>query len=395
MNATRFLGAALLLSIAVPAFADDGNFLYRLGRDTTSVEHYTRSAARLEIDQVGRAPRVLHRHYTYDYANGALTHLNVVVTTPGGASPFQTIDATADADSFRTSIQNGSSAAQHVAAVVPKSACVISGTSPWAIYEGVLQRFVAGKADTVSMPLYFLGAPNMNVLWLKKLGRDSVLLANDHLDVFHVKVDKQGRVQGVLPIAGTAKFGVTRQATLDVDAMAKAFAGREQSGTGLGTLSPRDTTRAENAGGASVWVDYSRPAMRGRDIYGGIVPYGEVWRTGANAATQLQTDRPLDFGGTVVPAGKYTLWSVVNPTSWKLLVNTQTGQWGTEHDAAKDAYTVAMTTSVLPEPVERFTIRVVPTSAGGVLEMDWASTRASAEFKAQPPAQSASGDAKK
>jgi hypothetical protein len=171
MNATRFLCAALLLSFAVPAFADDGSFLYRLGRDTTSVEHYTRSASKLEIDQVGRAPRDLHRHYTYDYANGALTHLNVVVTT-GSGSPFQTIDATADADSFRTSIQNGSSAAQHVAAVVPKGACVISGTSPWAIYEGVLQRFVAGKADTVSMPLYFLGAPSMNVLWLKKLGRD-------------------------------------------------------------------------------------------------------------------------------------------------------------------------------------------------------------------------------
>ena len=131
-------------------------------------------------------------------------------------------------------------------------------------------------------------------------------------------------------------------------------------------------------------IDYSRPAKRGRVVYGGVVPYGEVWRTGANAATQFKTDKALDFGGTVVPAGFYTLWTVPTASGWKLIVNSETGQWGTAHKAEKDLYTIDMNVSALPQVVERFTISVEPTATGGVLDFDWDTTRASAAFTVQP-----------
>jgi hypothetical protein len=146
-------------------------------------------------------------------------------------------------------------------------------------------------------------------------------------------------------------------------------------------LSPRDTVKVESAGGASLTIDYSRPAKRGRSVIGGIlVPYGEVWRTGANAATQVRTDRPLDFGGTVVPAGFYTLWTLPTATGWKLIVNGETGQWGTAHKPEKDLYTMDMKVSTLPQVVERFTISVEPSATGGVLNLDWDTTRASIAF---------------
>jgi hypothetical protein len=114
------------------------------------------------------------------------------------------------------------------------------------------------------------------------------------------------------------------------------------------------------------------------------VPYGEVWRTGANAATQFKTDKSLDFGGTVVPAGFYTLWTLPSASGWKLIINSETGQWGTEHKADKDLYTIDMKSSVLPAAVERFTISVEPSGEGGVLNLDWDTTRASAAFRVKP-----------
>ena len=138
------------------------------------------------------------------------------------------------------------------------------------------------------------------------------------------------------------------------------------------------------AGGATLWVDYGRPGKRGREIFGNVVPLGEVWRTGANAATQFRTDRALDFGGTVVPAGFYTLWTIPTATGWKLLVNSETGQWGTEHHADKDVFTLDMKASTLRQPVERFTISIEPSPTGGELRLDWDRTRASASFTVAP-----------
>jgi len=210
------------------------------------------------------------------------------------------------------------------------------------------------------------------------------VIFNGHQDLYHVRVDKQGHILGVLPIAGTAKFGEERVATLDLDAMTAAFAAREQAGAGLGMLSPRDTVNVANAGGASLWVDYGRPGKRGRVIFGNVVPFGEVWRTGANAATQFKADKALDFGGTVVPAGFYTLWTIPSANGWKLVINSETGQWGTAHKAEKDLYTIDMKVSTLPQVAERFTIGVEPNAQGGTLNLDWDTTRASVVFKVQP-----------
>ncbi len=100
--------------------------------------------------------------------------------------------------------------------------------------------------------------------------------------------------------------------------------------------------------GHTVTIQYSRPSMRGRKIFGGLVPYDEVWRTGANAATSLKTDVDLNIGGANVPAGSYTLYSLPGMTSWKLIINKQTGQWGTEYSQSQDLARVDMKVSQLP-----------------------------------------------
>ena len=381
MRFARFalVGLVAFVVTGIARADDSGNFVMRLGQDTTSAEHYTRTAAQTVVDQVGRSPRVLQRHYVYDYANGDLSHFSLTVTPFGAASPIQTIDGHRDGDSLRLDIHGPNGPDQHIAAFVPKGSVVLAGSSPWSSYERALADFVHGKADSLHGNVYFVGAGNADWLSIHKLGRDSVSIMNGHLDQFHVRVDKAGHVTGVLPIAGTAKFTAERVPSLDVNAMAASFAAREKAAGAMGTLSPRDTLKV-TAGGANLWVDYGRPAKRGRTVFGGIVPYGEVWRTGANAATQFKTDKPLDFGGTVVPPGMYTLWTIPSPSGWKLVINSETGQWGTEHKADKDLYTIPMTVTTLPQASERFTIGIEPSGQGGTITLDWDTTRASAAF---------------
>ncbi len=385
MNWHRFAMATIaVLACAASAAADDsGSFVVRLGSDTTSIEHYVRTPSKLEIHQVGRSPRVLRRHFIYEYAGDALTKASMVVKPVGVDTTTQTIALTWGADSVRTRIQSGRNPVQNVAIALDKNTIVVAGSSPWAGYETLTMKLAKDKADSLRVPLYFIGSTTGNMLMVSKLGPDSVVIFNDRLDLFHARIDKDGRILGILPISGTLKLGVERVEKLDVDGLAKSFAARETAGGGIGVLSPRDTVNAVTAG-ATLWIDYSKPGKRGRVIFGNVVPYGEVWRTGANAATQFKTDKALDFGGTIVTPGFYSLWTLPTANGWKLIFNSETGIGGTSRKPEKDVFTADMKVEALPEVVERFTIGITPSAAGGVLSLDWDTTRASAAFTVKP-----------
>jgi Protein of unknown function (DUF2911) len=123
--------------------------------------------------------------------------------------------------------------------------------------------------------------------------------------------------------------------------------------------------------GKKVTIDYSAPSKRDRKIIGGLVPYGQVWRTGANAATTLTTESDVMIGSLHVPKGKYSLFTIPGEKEWTLIVNKQTGQWGTNHDAAQDLGRVKMTVSPVKDTVETFVIGIDKN-----LTMTWENTRA-------------------
>jgi hypothetical protein len=150
----------------------------------------------------------------------------------------------------------------------------------------------------------------------------------------------------------------------------------QQRGAAARVLSPRDTARLELAGGRKVFVDYGRPLMRGRRVMGELVPWGRPWRTGANAATTLVTEVDLQIGATVVPRGTYTLYTLPAPDRWMLIINRQTGQWGTQYDVTRDLVRLPMRRTVLTAPVEQFTIALRPQRGDRFdLNMEWENTR--------------------
>jgi hypothetical protein len=145
--------------------------------------------------------------------------------------------------------------------------------------------------------------------------------------------------------------------------------------------SPPASAKCELAGGKSVTVDYSSPRAKGRKVFGGIVPYGEVWRAGANEATTFVTTADLMVGGQHVPAGSYTLFTIPNQDKWTLIISKKTGEWGVPYPGAdSDLTRVDMKVSAASGAVENFTIAFDKGAKGCTLRMEWENTRASVDI---------------
>jgi len=135
--------------------------------------------------------------------------------------------------------------------------------------------------------------------------------------------------------------------------------------------------------GKKISVDYGAPSVRGRKIFGGLLPYNQVWRLGANEATHFKTEADLVLGNAAVPKGTYTLWVWPTETGWKLIINKQTGIWGTPYKPEYEKTELArvdMKVEKTSAPVELMVISLDKAGQGGALKMEWENTRASVNF---------------
>ncbi len=148
--------------------------------------------------------------------------------------------------------------------------------------------------------------------------------------------------------------------------------------------SPAASTSCDLGGGKTIKTDYSSPRMKGRKIFGDLVPFGKVWRTGANEATTFVPSSDVSVGGKQVPAGSYTIFTVPNADKWTLIINKKTGEWGIPYKYESDELArVDMKVSKLPSPVENFTISYEKSGNGCTMNVDWESTRASVDISAK------------
>jgi Protein of unknown function (DUF2911) len=139
-------------------------------------------------------------------------------------------------------------------------------------------------------------------------------------------------------------------------------------------------------GSAQISVEYGKPALRGRTIQDmlGQLPAGGFWRLGANKSTTFSTTADLDFGGTTVPKGEYSLWAQKQAdNSWKLVFNSQHGQWGTDHDPSKDLVSVPLTQEKAPTSAEQVTINLAQEGSGGKITIQWGDLQLSTTFTAK------------
>lgn len=352
--------------------AEDAAFIVRLGTDTVAVERFTRTAERLEGERLLRFPRTsLVQYRALLGSDGAITRFESASVPLGADSTPATSTVVFGMDSVRVTLANSDSTRAYAMNPGTAEASIFLPFS-FALYEQLVRRVIGRGSDSAAAELIFPGVFNPLPTSVRRIGPDSAAI-----DFFGapllVRTDRAGRILGVDGSRTTQKVTVTRERRVDVHALARAFAARERAEGAAGQLSRRDTVRA-TLGGADVQIEYGRPRVRGRVIMGGIVPWGEVWRTGANAATGFTTSADLRLGSAEIPAGSYTLYSVPRPEGAELIVNRQTGQWGTEYDPTLDLVRIPLTRRDLAAPVEEFTIAIDSADGGARLRLAWERT---------------------
>jgi hypothetical protein len=239
-------------------------------------------------------------------------------------------------------------------------------TVPWnaflyATYDRLIQD-ARGVPDTARIGIYYFEGWQEGKLGYAKLQR----LGDRRVSVMstglagrgEATLDDQGRMVAYSGAGTTDKEEVRRvSAVPDLDSLFQRYSADEMARGVPRALSVRDTARGA-IGRAVLTVDYSRPLQRGRVLLGGLIPYGQVWRTGANAATQLTTSTPIRLAGVPLDSGSYTLWTLPTRDGVQLIINRETGQWGTEYQARHDIARVPMIVDSTEAPVEEFTILV-------------------------------------
>jgi hypothetical protein len=370
------LGTLVLSALATaPAQAQQPvAYVVKLGGDTLSLEQFTRTSQQVRGEFVVRTPRSLYRRYTMDlHPDGTVRRFEMTTRTLGGASQpssRMTIEFTGDS-AIMTMPRGDSSVTTRIAA---RRGAVPSLNGVMGIMDQLAHQYRAAARDTYAVDLVPPGATQAMRSTLTRAGggklRLSVVTSVGRIPPFTLDLDEQGGLEAFNGRGSVFQADAERVRSVDMAAATAQFEHRP-----LGALSARDTVRAM-LGRAALWVDYGRPHKRGREIFGGVVPWNEVWRTGANAATQFHTPVDLTIGGADVPAGTYTLWTLPTPTGWKLIINRQIGQWGTLYDPSRDLARVDLTVETLPEPEELFTIDIVPQGDGASLRFAWDRTRA-------------------
>lgn len=383
----RRVAAILLLAVACGRSepAEHYGFVALLGRDTISVESVTRSGNTLTSDEVDRFPRVRQRHTQITLApNGGVQHLDMEITTPSEPANERLRHVIADVTADSVIMTKRDKEAFKRWAYADHGAIVVAHVpqmySLYELYFAAGLRHLAAApvaGDTVGLRQFYPDREfdrfPLHHATVHALGGGKAEVWHDWLSgVGEATVDSAYRMLHYSGARTTYKVEVTRlDQPPDVAAIGARFAAAEAAQGGVRQLSPRDTVRA-TLGEDTLRVDYSRPLARGRELLGKLLPYGQVWRTGANAATQFTTTAPITVAGKSVPAGTYTLWTLPTADGATLIINSQFGQWGTEYNAQRDFARVPLQTAKTDSSVERFTISI-PTvdEHRATLVMEW------------------------
>jgi hypothetical protein len=371
-------------------------FIARLGNDTVSVESITRSGTKLVVDGVDRFPRVRRRHTEIELGPGStIRHLVMDIHTPSEPANQRERHVTADvtADSVHILQTDNAGKLRHEFAT---NGAVAMAHVPqmYSLYELYFDAAFARAAalkradgDTVQLRQFYIDREFDRFPLHHGVVR---LLANNKAEIQHdwlsgtgqAAFDSAGRM---LTYSGARTTYLVEVARLDsppdIKPIADKWEALETANGGVKQLSPRDTVRA-NIGAASITIDYSRPHARGRVLLGNVIPYDRVWRTGANAATQFTTSAPIKLAGIQLAAGTYTLWTIPHQNGVDLIVNGQSGQWGTEYNGARDVGKAPMQSATLSTPVDQFTISVTAKDArNGTLALEWGEFRWTASIE--------------
>jgi len=242
----------------------------------------------------------------------------------------------------------------------------------------LLVNFAPGKNgdSLLSHHIVFNSARNFTI---RKMSEKNFSIGSSVMGMFTLSLDKKGDLRSVDGIGTSWNIKGTVIPFVNMDSVIAANVTKDQKSPHVAITNKLDSVQT-TFGGTGIKIRYSRPSMRGRVIFGEVVPYDRVWRTGADAATKLTVSRPIYFDGRELAAGEYSIFTMPSKNGWTIMFNKQPSIWGTEYKAENDALRVPMSVETLPGSVELLTIQVVPDDKGGTIEVSWEKLKASVKF---------------
>ena len=366
-----FFGCLALIGTALSAGAqqvDSAAFVTLLGDDTLAVERFVWTPNGMEAETLLRSPATRVGKYLVEIdGHGQLVTYEGRLWRGGSfdGDPMQTEMAMREGDSFtyeRTGNRPTTGTFESEGPVFPFIDMI-----HWP-FELMLR--LAHQAGSGERPQPLFSGSRVLPFVVINRGGNEFGVRHPTRGTMTVETDDMGRMVALDAGETTRALTVERVPWLDLPAIAQRFAGADAGGRSFGALSGRGEELA-TVRGADISVDYGTPQKRGRVIFGGLLEWGALWRTGANSATHFTTSNDLMMGGLHIPAGTYTLFTRPEADGGTLMINTRTNINGQQYDADADLGHVAMTHSMGDEAVEVFTIRVRETETGGVLELLW------------------------
>lgn len=252
------------------------------------------------------------------------------------------------------------------------------GINPYIFYMHLLAHYAPKKiGESVSSTHFVLdkGVP----FTLKRIDRTTLKAGSSLSGPFTIYLNGQGKVASIDAIGSSWNVKGNVVAYLNMDSLIHANAVREQQYGALAEINKLDSLQT-TIGAGVVKIKYSRPSMRGRVIFGEVVPWNRFWRTGANAATKISISTPLYFNNQELAAGEYSLFTMPSQNGWTMMFNKEANIWGTRYNPANDVLKVPMQVEQIKEPVEVMTIEIEPVDKGGIIHIIWEKTKASLPF---------------
>jgi hypothetical protein len=340
--------AIMLVAACSSTPPETAGFVYRLGVDTLAVSSVTWKGNRVEGVFVNRVPATSIVRWNADVADEFATVSRLERTHTTGDSVTERVNITLANDSVTIERRRGDSVTTRRFAASPVALPRHNATDP-GLLELHTRRMVAQSMDMVMGESFSTGDTAITHDTTRRVAPDTIDVAGTRL-----QVDSAGRI---LNIGGNGE-----RVALDIEALAAAFRDRP-----LGELSPRDSVAAQ-VGNANVSIAYGRPRKRGREIFGGLVPWDQPWRTGANVATFFTTDQPIRAGAVRVPAGRYSVFTIPSASGWTLLLSNNLGDNAAGYDSTTIVARIPMTRVATEAPVEQLTFDIAP---DGTLRVSW------------------------
>ena len=336
-------------------------FVTQLGSDTLAIENIVASPNEIQASVLLLSPEVRRAEYTLTLVDEKFETLNTQWYRMDSLMYVEEYNI--DGDTLRWLRTSGETKRDGAQKVVPGMLPFIDMVH-WP-FELMLNQL---ESDTSHVRV-FSGRRGFDFkAW--KTGNEEAIIKHPTRGEMDVKINESGQLVYLNASRTTRALTVNRTEAQDIVSLESRFLAIEKSGKKFGALSGRGEG-SFSLSSAAIKLDYGTPQKRNRDIWGGLIKYGKLWRTGANRATHFTTDSDLLVGDLEVPAGEYTFFSIPAAEELVLIINTQTGQNGQTYNESLDLGRLSMKYRESEELVEVFTIDVVEESESYLLRLRW------------------------